>query len=155
MKRPCQDNLPGHFDMPRLGGWCPKGRGRLHHEHHLQRRFMLQIGRSSLPVAKFVRVLGRERKGEEEKKTSILSEESCLKNTTIHILHDILVVDMATLIRPPPPDPKSSAIESVLELTQLSIIDPNLFTNTRPLWHPPGARGIYGGSGKVHAVLQK
>jgi len=52
---------------------------------------------------------------------------------------------MATLIKPPPPDPSESAIESVLELTQLSIIDPNLFTNTRPLWHPPGARGIYGG----------
>ncbi|KAL1302704.1 hypothetical protein AAFC00_003064 [Neodothiora populina] len=52
---------------------------------------------------------------------------------------------MATLIRPPPPDPSQSIIESVLELTHLNDIDPNLFTNTRPLWHPPGARGIYGG----------
>jgi acyl-CoA thioesterase II len=50
-----------------------------------------------------------------------------------------------TLIKPPPPS-KKSAIEDVLELTQLSDIEPNLFTNTRPLWHPPGARGIYGGA---------
>jgi len=53
---------------------------------------------------------------------------------------------MATLIRPPPIDPSQSAIENLLELTQLSDIDPDLFTNRRPLWHPPGARGIYGGA---------
>lgn len=53
---------------------------------------------------------------------------------------------MATLIRPPPVDHAQSIIENVLELTQLSDIDPDLFTNTRPLWHPPGARGIYGGA---------
>lgn len=53
---------------------------------------------------------------------------------------------MATLIRPPPVDASQSAIENVLELTQLSDIDPDLFTNTRPLWHPPGARGIFGGA---------
>jgi len=53
---------------------------------------------------------------------------------------------MATLIKPPPIDRSQSIIENVLELTQLSDIDPDLFTNTRPLWHPPGARGIYGGA---------
>ncbi|KAI9705671.1 MAG: hypothetical protein M1820_005081 [Bogoriella megaspora] len=53
---------------------------------------------------------------------------------------------MSTLIRPPPADPAKSSIESVLELLQLSDIDPNLFTNKRPLWHPPGARGVYGGA---------
>jgi acyl-CoA thioesterase 8 len=53
---------------------------------------------------------------------------------------------MSTLIRPPPVDPEKSTIENLLELTQLTDIDPNLFTNTRPLWHPPGARGIYGGA---------
>jgi acyl-CoA thioesterase 8 len=53
---------------------------------------------------------------------------------------------MATLIRPPPIDHSQSTIENVLELTQLSDIDPDLFTNTRPLWHPPGARGIFGGA---------
>ncbi|KAL5413592.1 hypothetical protein PMIN03_003630 [Paraphaeosphaeria minitans] len=53
---------------------------------------------------------------------------------------------MSTLIRPPPIDPAKSAIENTLELTQLSDIDPDLFTNRRPLWHPPGARGIYGGA---------
>jgi acyl-CoA thioesterase II len=52
----------------------------------------------------------------------------------------------STLIRPPVVDPTSSTIENVLELTQLNDIDPNLFTNTRPLWHPPGARGIFGGA---------
>lgn len=51
-----------------------------------------------------------------------------------------------TLIKPPPPSTNKSAIEDVLELTSLSDIEPNLFTNTRPLWHPPGARGIYGGA---------
>ncbi|KAH7081012.1 thioesterase-like superfamily-domain-containing protein [Paraphoma chrysanthemicola] len=53
---------------------------------------------------------------------------------------------MATLIRPPPVDHSQSIIENVLELTQLADIDPDIFTNTRPLWHPPGARGIYGGA---------
>lgn len=37
-------------------------------------------------------------------------------------------------------------MEDVLELTHLEAINPNIFTNTRPLWHPPGARGIYGGA---------
>ena len=54
--------------------------------------------------------------------------------------------NMATLIRPPGPNANQAPIENVLELTQLSDIDPDLFTNTRPLWHPPGARGIYGGA---------
>ncbi|KAB8556594.1 hypothetical protein FH972_025631 [Carpinus fangiana] len=53
---------------------------------------------------------------------------------------------MATLIRPPPNDPAVSSMENTLELTRLSDIDPDLFTNTRPLWHPPGARGVYGGA---------
>ncbi|KAF2757133.1 Thioesterase/thiol ester dehydrase-isomerase [Pseudovirgaria hyperparasitica] len=53
---------------------------------------------------------------------------------------------MTTLVKPPPIDPAKSPIENVLELTQLNDIDPNLFTNTRPLWTPKGARGIYGGA---------
>lgn len=51
-----------------------------------------------------------------------------------------------TLIKPPKEATGKSAIEDVLELTSLEDINPNLFTNTRPLWHPPGARGIYGGA---------
>ncbi|EGP90572.1 unnamed protein product [Zymoseptoria tritici ST99CH_1A5] len=51
-----------------------------------------------------------------------------------------------TLIKPPPASENRAPIEDVLELTHLNAIDPNLFTNTRPLWHPPGARGIYGGA---------
>jgi len=51
-----------------------------------------------------------------------------------------------TLIKPPPPSGTKALIEDVLELTHLEDINPNLFTNTRPLWHPPGARGIYGGA---------
>ncbi|KAI4091749.1 MAG: hypothetical protein LQ339_008071 [Xanthoria mediterranea] len=51
-----------------------------------------------------------------------------------------------TLIRAPPPDPAKSIIENVLELTPLSTIGPDIFTNTRELWHPPGARGVYGGA---------
>ncbi|KAL8680868.1 MAG: hypothetical protein Q9186_002987 [Xanthomendoza sp. 1 TL-2023] len=51
-----------------------------------------------------------------------------------------------TLIRAPPPDPAKSVIENVLELTPLSAIGPDIFSNTRELWHPPGARGVYGGA---------
>ena len=69
-----------------------------------------------------------------------------------------------TLIKPPPVDPSKSAIETVLELTELRDIGPvslsgffefvrnptdlpqDIYTNTRPLWHPPGARGVYGGA---------
>ncbi|KAL8791850.1 MAG: hypothetical protein Q9195_005586 [Heterodermia aff. obscurata] len=51
-----------------------------------------------------------------------------------------------TLIPPPHPDPSKSPIENVLALTPLSSIGPDIFTNTRELWHPPHARGIYGGA---------
>ncbi|KAI9808168.1 MAG: hypothetical protein M1825_004625 [Sarcosagium campestre] len=52
----------------------------------------------------------------------------------------------ATLIVPPTPDPSKSAIENVLELRPLAAIGPDIFTNTRQLWHPPGARGVFGGA---------
>lgn len=52
----------------------------------------------------------------------------------------------ATLIKPPEQDSSKALIENALELTDLSIIGPDIFTNTRELWHPPGARGIYGGA---------
>ncbi|KKZ64929.1 hypothetical protein EMCG_09163 [[Emmonsia] crescens] len=51
-----------------------------------------------------------------------------------------------TLFEPPPQDPSKSQIENILELTPVSDFGPDVFTNTRPLWHPPGARGIYGGA---------
>ncbi|MCJ1227761.1 hypothetical protein MMC12_004420 [Toensbergia leucococca] len=51
-----------------------------------------------------------------------------------------------TLIKPPPLDPTKSAIENVLELTTLLDIGPDIYSNARPLWHPPGARGIFGGA---------
>lgn len=51
-----------------------------------------------------------------------------------------------TLVKPRPLDPSKSAIENVLELTELTSIGPDLYTNARPLWQPPGARGIYGGA---------
>ncbi|KAI9802086.1 MAG: hypothetical protein M1833_002007 [Piccolia ochrophora] len=52
----------------------------------------------------------------------------------------------STLIRPPPPDPSKSVFEHVLELTPLNDIGPDIFTNTRPLWVPSGARGVFGGA---------
>ncbi|KYK57903.1 acyl-CoA thioesterase II [Drechmeria coniospora] len=55
-------------------------------------------------------------------------------------------VDGATLRQPPPKDPNKSPIENVLEVTEMGVLGPDIFTNTRRLWHPPGARGIYGGS---------
>ncbi|KKA31224.1 hypothetical protein TD95_000812 [Thielaviopsis punctulata] len=53
--------------------------------------------------------------------------------------------DRPTLLRPPPHDPNKSHIENTLELTELSQIEPDIFTNTRPPWHPAKARGIFGG----------
>ncbi|OIW30862.1 Thioesterase/thiol ester dehydrase-isomerase [Coniochaeta ligniaria NRRL 30616] len=56
------------------------------------------------------------------------------------------MADRPTLMRPPPEDPNKSPIENVLEVTELAVLGPNIFTNTRQPWHPPGARGIYGGA---------
>lgn len=52
----------------------------------------------------------------------------------------------STLIKPFPPDPSHSPIESILSLLPLTDIAPDLYTNARALWHPPGARGIFGGA---------
>ncbi|RMD40573.1 hypothetical protein DV735_g4569, partial [Chaetothyriales sp. CBS 134920] len=52
----------------------------------------------------------------------------------------------STLIKPPKALPHHSPMESVLSLLRLTDIEPDLFTNARPLWHPPGARGIFGGA---------
>ncbi|KAF8473595.1 thioesterase-like superfamily-domain-containing protein [Kalaharituber pfeilii] len=49
-------------------------------------------------------------------------------------------------IKPPPPSTTLSLIEKTLHITPLPEISPNIFTNTYPLWHPPGARGVYGGA---------
>ncbi|EGX94890.1 acyl-CoA thioesterase II [Cordyceps militaris CM01] len=54
--------------------------------------------------------------------------------------------ERTTLLRPPPPDPNKAPIENVLEVTELAVLGPDIFTNAREPWHPPGARGIYGGS---------
>ncbi|KAL2824105.1 thioesterase-like superfamily-domain-containing protein [Aspergillus cavernicola] len=51
-----------------------------------------------------------------------------------------------TLFDPPQLNDSKAPIENVLELTPVDDIGPDVFTNTRPLWHPPGARGIYGGA---------
>ncbi|GAB1311605.1 acyl-CoA thioesterase [Madurella fahalii] len=56
------------------------------------------------------------------------------------------MADRPTLLRPPPDDPNKAPIENVLEVTELAVLGPNIFTNTRQPWHPPGARGIYGGA---------
>ncbi|SPQ19098.1 ae3be18e-8153-42fc-ab5c-bcd657f27521 [Thermothielavioides terrestris] len=56
------------------------------------------------------------------------------------------MADRPTLLRPPPEDPNKAPIENALEVTELAVLGPNIFTNTRPPWHPPGARGIYGGA---------
>ncbi|KAJ5819150.1 hypothetical protein N7474_004741 [Penicillium riverlandense] len=51
-----------------------------------------------------------------------------------------------TIFDPPQPDHSKAIIENVLDLTPVVDLGPDVFTNTRPLWHPPGARGIYGGA---------
>ncbi|KAF4124484.1 Acyl-CoA thioesterase [Geosmithia morbida] len=40
----------------------------------------------------------------------------------------------------------SAPIENTLEVTELAVLGPDLFTNTRQPWLPHGARGIYGGA---------
>ncbi|KAL6796960.1 thioesterase-like superfamily domain-containing protein [Trichoderma sp. SZMC 28012] len=51
-----------------------------------------------------------------------------------------------TLLRPPEPDASKAPIENTVEVTPLAVLGPDIFTNTRPLWLPPGARGVYGGA---------
>ncbi|KAK5100636.1 acyl-CoA thioesterase [Lithohypha guttulata] len=52
----------------------------------------------------------------------------------------------STLIKPPSTLEHHSPIENALQLLPLTDIGPDIFTNARPLWHPPGARGIFGGA---------
>ncbi|KAJ6171793.1 Acyl-CoA thioesterase [Penicillium chermesinum] len=52
----------------------------------------------------------------------------------------------STLFPPPPLDHTKAVIENALDLTPVVDLGPDVFTNTQPLWHPPGARGIYGGT---------
>ncbi|KAL2183072.1 Thioesterase/thiol ester dehydrase-isomerase [Thermothelomyces heterothallicus CBS 203.75] len=56
------------------------------------------------------------------------------------------MADRPTLLRPPPEDPDKAQIENALEVIELAVLGPNIFTNARQPWHPPGARGIYGGA---------
>ncbi|KAJ5091195.1 Acyl-CoA thioesterase [Penicillium alfredii] len=51
-----------------------------------------------------------------------------------------------TIFDPPEQDHSKALIENVLDLTPVVDLGRDVFTNTRPLWHPPGARGIYGGA---------
>lgn len=51
-----------------------------------------------------------------------------------------------TIFDPPAQDHSKALIENVLDLTPVVDLGRDVFTNTRPLWHPPGARGIYGGA---------
>lgn len=51
-----------------------------------------------------------------------------------------------TLIKPPSTLPHHSPIENTLQLLPIADIGPDIFTNARPMWHPPGARGIFGGA---------
>lgn len=57
-----------------------------------------------------------------------------------------MMANYSTLTKPPPIDNSKAQIENALELTDLSVIGPDIFTNTRELWHPRGARGIFGGA---------
>lgn len=54
--------------------------------------------------------------------------------------------ERVTLLRPQPRNPNMAPIENDLEVLELGVLGKDLFTNARPLWHPPGARGIYGGA---------
>lgn len=58
-----------------------------------------------------------------------------------------------TLIRAPPVDPSKSPLENSLELTTLSDVGPDVFTNTHEIWHPPNARGVFGGAVIAHCLI--
>ncbi|ROW10626.1 hypothetical protein VMCG_02054 [Cytospora schulzeri] len=51
-----------------------------------------------------------------------------------------------TLVKPAPNDPTKAPIENVLDVLELGVFGPDIFTNARPIWHPPGARGVFGGA---------
>ncbi|KAJ5889059.1 hypothetical protein N7495_009100 [Penicillium taxi] len=51
-----------------------------------------------------------------------------------------------TFLEPAQLDKSKAAIENVLDLVAVVDLGPDVFTNARELWHPPGARGIYGGT---------
>jgi acyl-CoA thioesterase 8 len=40
----------------------------------------------------------------------------------------------------------SSSNNFVEDSLALELIDTNLYRSTKPLWHPPGARGVFGGA---------
>jgi acyl-CoA thioesterase 8 len=50
-------------------------------------------------------------------------------------------------------DSSRAFIEQQLELTALPHIGPEVYTNTHPLWHPPGARGIFGGIAIAQSLI--
>ncbi|KAG5922358.1 hypothetical protein E4U61_005351 [Claviceps capensis] len=54
--------------------------------------------------------------------------------------------ERTTLLRPPPSDPSLAPIENILQVTPVSVLGQDIFTNTRKAWVPSGARGIYGGT---------
>ncbi|RPB06113.1 Thioesterase/thiol ester dehydrase-isomerase [Choiromyces venosus 120613-1] len=63
----------------------------------------------------------------------------------------------ATIKPPPPVNPEKSKIENNLEITALEELGEGVFTNTRELYKPVGAKGIYGGCviAQTLAVAQK
>jgi acyl-CoA thioesterase 8 len=40
----------------------------------------------------------------------------------------------------------SSSNSFVEDSLALELIETNMYRSTRPLWHPPGARGVFGGA---------
>ncbi|KOS20874.1 Acyl-coenzyme A thioesterase 8 [Escovopsis weberi] len=59
---------------------------------------------------------------------------------------DEKLAQRTTLMRPPARDPGKAPIEHTVEVSELSVLGPDVFTNTRQPWVPRGARGIYGGT---------
>jgi len=57
----------------------------------------------------------------------------------------------ATIKPPPPVDLEKSVVENNLEITVLGELGEGVFTNTRALHKPVGARGIYGGDVSARA----
>ena len=58
-----------------------------------------------------------------------------------------------TNLPPPVPRPNLSLIEQRIAVTPLACISSRHFTNTYPLWHPPGARGIFGGTPIAQCII--
>lgn len=107
-----------------------------------------QGGQYSLNTAIVLYSTYLQRTHQDQDEHSVVARPSAISRPPKDVLKARLsaVMSRPTLIKPPSTLPHHSPIENALQLLPLTDIGPDIFTNARPLWHPPGARGIFGGA---------